>query len=562
MKKCGRLIVFEGPDGSGKTTLSRALAEHLALRGVDSEHFSFPGQDDGTLGKLVHNLHHNPQLVGVETIVPASLQLMHIAAHIDTIQSRILPSLRKDKVVILDRFWWSTWVYGKVNGVNNQILASIIKAEHLAWEEIVPHAVFLLIRDETDSTEVSKKLSDEYEKLAVNESQTLRVSQIVNKGSIDETLAEIVSDLRILEEASTQNGPIEHPVEGGSNELLVGPKTSLGSHEWHSSTLPAKSTEVFDTYWRFAVKRQDVFFRRWAGDAPPWTDDPILSEYKFTNVYRASDRVSQYLIRHVIYEGDQSPNEIFFRVLLFKLFNRIETWQLLEREFQVLSFADYSFTRYNSLLERAINNGRPIYSAAYIMPSGGSSTVGRKHRMHLELLERMMRDDLPSRIAEARSMGIAFDLLRSYPTIGDFLAYQYITDLNYSTLTNFSEMEFVVPGPGARDGIRKCFNDLGGLNEGEIIKVVAERQEIEFERLGLKFQSLWGRRLQLIDCQNLFCEVDKYARIFHPDVEGITGRTRIKQRYRVNPDPISVWYPPKWGLNEQIADNKNNVSSI
>ena len=45
--------------------------------------------------------------------------------------------------------------------------------------------------------------------------------------------------------------------------------------------------------------------------------------------------------------------------------------------------------------------------------------------------------------------------------VGDFLAYQFITDINYSTLTDFSEMEFTVPGPGARDGIHKCFESIG-----------------------------------------------------------------------------------------------------
>ena len=75
-----------------------------------------------------------------------------------------------------------------------------------------------------------------------------------------------------------------------------------------------------------------------------------------------------------------------------------------------------------------------------------------------------------------------------------------MTDLNYSTLLNFSEMDFVVPGPGARDGLRKCFSDLGGLNEAEMIKMVAERQQAEFGRLGIEFFSLWGRPLQLIDC--------------------------------------------------------------
>ena len=66
----------------------------------------------------------------------------------------------------------------------------------------------------------------------------------------------------------------------------------------------------------------------------------------------------------------------------------------------------------------------------------------------------------------------AFGMLRSYPTIGDFLAYQFVTDLNYSEVTDFSEMEFVVPGPGALDGIHKCFADLGGLTEADLIRMV------------------------------------------------------------------------------------------
>jgi len=91
---------------------------------------------------------------------------------------------------------------------------------------------------------------------------------------------------------------------------------------------------------------------------------------------------------------------------------------------------------------------------------------------------------------------------------------------------------------------------------------MADRQQSEFDRLELSFHTLWGRPLQLIDCQNLFCEVDKYARINHPEIAGITGRTRIKQKYRVNPKPIPLWYPPKWGLNERIASEEKYVSSL
>ena len=72
-----------------------------------------------------------------------------------------------------------------------------------------------------------------------------------------------------------------------------------------------KPTCVFDTYWKFAKKRQDIFMSRVNREAPPWTTDNILSTYKFTNVYRASDRVSQYLIQNVIYKGDQNYEEVF-----------------------------------------------------------------------------------------------------------------------------------------------------------------------------------------------------------------------------------------------------------
>ena len=320
------------------------------------------------------------------------------------------------------------------------------------------------------------------------------------------------------------------------------------------SLSPARPTVVYETYWKFAAERQEVFFRKFNGCPPPWTDDPVIARHKFTNAYRAADRVSQYLIRHVIYEGDPSVPEVFFRAIIFKLFNKIETWELLKSEVGEISWEGYSFDQFDTVLAGALASKTRIYSAAYIMPSGNNAFGYRqKHRNHLKLLERMMEDEAPYRVADAPTMRQAFEILRSYPTIGDFLAYQFVTDLNYSEICDFSEMEFVVPGPGARDGIHKCFSDLGGLSESDIIRLITDRQEYEFERLGLKFRSLWGRRLQLIDCQNLFCEVSKYARVMHPDVAGVNDRSRIKQIYRASGEPLEFWFPPKWGINDLLT---------
>lgn len=316
---------------------------------------------------------------------------------------------------------------------------------------------------------------------------------------------------------------------------------------------PAVPTLVYDTYWAFAAERQKIFFRKLQGLPPPWTDDPVLARYKFTNAYRASDRVSQYLIRNVIYQGDQSVEEVFFRTILFKLFNKIETWELLKEKIGTISYQDYAFERYDDVLSTAISSKRRIYSAAYIMPSGSRAFGHRaKHRNHLNLLDLMMVDGVPNLVSSAKSMQQAFEVLRAYPMIGDFLGYQFVTDLNYSEICDFSEMEFVVPGPGAKDGIHKCFSTLGGLNESDIIRLVTERQTIEIDRMGLEFQSLWGRPLQLIDCQNLFCEVSKYARVAHPESKGANARSRIKQIYRASAEPIDLWFPPKWRINPMV----------
>lgn len=309
-------------------------------------------------------------------------------------------------------------------------------------------------------------------------------------------------------------------------------------------------TPVFESYWRFAAERQAMYYRRMADPIGPWTADPILAAYRFTNAYRASDRVSQYLIREVQYHPDRpsTPDELFFRTLLFKFFNRIETWETLERKLGPLTWGQTDLGAIAETLDQSMARGQRIYSAAYIMPA---PTLGhsRKHANHLALLARMMDDKLPDRIRQAPNLRTVYGQLLRYPGIGPFLAFQYAIDLNYSTLLEHSERDFVIAGPGALDGIAKCFADTGGRDAEAVIHWVCDQQDHAFEAAGISFQKLYGRPLHPIDCQNLFCEISKYARVAHPEVSGISGRTRIKQAYRYDPEPLPApFYPPKWEL--------------
>lgn len=558
----GRLIVFEGPDGVGKSTLVREVSRALTEAGTEVVALSFPGAEAGSLGKLVYDVHHAPTSFGVEGLTPAGRQALHLAAHLDIIERRIEPLLRQGKTVVLDRFWWSMVVYGAVGGVEPGLLSALAEAEAVAWHGRVPDLTVLLRReapiDRDDSPAYWLRLRAEYDRMGREQALCSRVLTVNNDGGLATALSKI---MHALAESSSLEGKRRPATKADQLQLEFTAPASVpsGPRSFPPPDIaPLKPSPVYDTYWRFAAERQEIFFRRFEGASPPWTSDPILSVHKFTNAYRASDRVSQFLIRNVIYRDDlpRSLGEVFFRVMIFKIFNKIETWQMLEKALRTITLEDYSFDRYDKVLSRAMADGRAIYSAAYIMPSAGSLGHDKKHRNHLALVEKMIGDSVPQKLADAPSMQRGFELLRSYPTIGDFLAYQYITDVNYSEISNFTEMEFVVPGPGALDGLKKCFLDLGGLNEAEAIRFVADRQELEFERLGLRFRSLWGRRLQLIDCQNLFCEVDKYARVHHPEIAGLSGRTRIKQKFAPNAARLELWYPPKWSLNDRIPRAK------
>ncbi|WP_218060732.1 nucleotide kinase domain-containing protein [Alishewanella sp. HH-ZS] len=309
---------------------------------------------------------------------------------------------------------------------------------------------------------------------------------------------------------------------------------------------------AYDTFWKFAAERQKIFVKQLQGigNESSLTNDSILQIHKFTNAYRVCDRVSQYLIRDVIYCDKFDSRSLFLRIILFKLFNKIETWQLLEREFGPITEENFSSEKFSIFLDKQMVSGKRIYSNAYMMASGCRDfKVSRKHQAHLQLLDLMMKNNLPLKIQDSNSMREAYEKILAYPMIGKFLAYQYVTDINYSNLTDFSENEFTMPGPGADDGIAKCFFSTGGYSGADVIKIMTDRQECEFARLKLNFPLLGGRKLHFIDIQNLFCETDKYCRIAHPEIKGISGRTRIKQKYNPNKIPINYFFPPKWNID-------------
>lgn len=314
---------------------------------------------------------------------------------------------------------------------------------------------------------------------------------------------------------------------------------------------PIPRLGAYELYWKFAYERQKVFELRSIGAQAPWTNDLILQKYKFCNVFRATDRVSQFMIRDVCYNPELSePNDKLFQIVAFRMFSNIDTWKsitnILGRPPVIGDLVDGSFE--NALnITKELN--KKLYTHAFILCAANSYGREFKHLNHVELLKDMfVVHQLGFKILKAKSLKEIYDLLHTFPLMGDFMSYQIAIDLNYSELVNFSENEFVKAGPGSLRGINKVFEDTNGLSPEKIIMWMVKHQDQEFERFGYKFNGLFGRKLHGIDCQGLFCETDKYCRVALPGLA--SARSQIKTKFQENTQPIELYFPPKWKLTK------------
>lgn len=322
-----------------------------------------------------------------------------------------------------------------------------------------------------------------------------------------------------------------------------------------------ESRDEFSYYLYWMCERMDIFWKKFRGENKPWTTDPILQDFKFCNVYRCLDRVSQYLLKNVIYNGKQyEPEDVFFRILLFKHFNKIETWDALMKEFGDITY-ETGLENISNFLDDLLKQGGAIYGNAYIIncffyqyPEYKHITGLSKHRAHFRIFEdEIFQNGHLYDFLEAKSLEELFWVFRKMKIYGDFTAQQYAIDMNYSELFDFDENTFVITGPGSLRGIDRTFHTCKKYDYVGTIKWVQENLLELLDNFkkesGIEFTPLPGRYPTLIDLQNCFCETDKYLRGLGVECEDkkIKG-SRIKNTYEAKPDKINYVFPPKWNI--------------
>ncbi len=132
-------IVIDGPDGSGKTTLSKALVEHLNSRGIEAI-YTFEPTMDNQFGCQIRELLKNSE---IEDVGLFSNMFIHDRRH--HIEKFIKPNLEKSKWVICDRYKYSALAYQQLQGIDTQYLISSNR------EFLIPDFIFILLPQNVDT---------------------------------------------------------------------------------------------------------------------------------------------------------------------------------------------------------------------------------------------------------------------------------------------------------------------------------------------------------------------------------------------------------------------------
>ena len=269
---------------------------------------------------------------------------------------------------------------------------------------------------------------------------------------------------------------------------------------------------AIESFFGWINERHAIYRRRARGAPAPWTIDPILEKYKFTNPFRENDRVTIWMRENFTNPNEDRPHgEIIFNCCLFRM---VGTSEFADAHGWVREW-DPDFTK-NLILTR-LSEKRRTFTGAYIITNQGlkcSKAEVVVDRFLTPIWE--TQNDLAEVARTTQSLQALHGAMRYYKGWGGggFMSYEVVTDLNYTPVLHGAEDRYTWAnaGPGAVRGLNR-------IHGRDVKKGMSQKQANTEMQLLLEEAPKYCKPhvpVRLVDMRTIehsLCEWDKYERV-------------------------------------------------
>lgn len=304
----------------------------------------------------------------------------------------------------------------------------------------------------------------------------------------------------------------------------------------------APNEERLDMFFRMIYNRQMIWIKRFIKNEPfPWTDDEILSKYKFCNLYREHDRSSQWEIKNIILDDGLTLQDLVWKIMVYRTFNNPETFARAVDKWQngIPNYDEYDQEEFSAYIESLVSQGLNPFTSAYSISGNVQAGQSISSQYTCLVLPTIHRDIIPliSIIEHATSPEQIISFLMTLPGISSFMAHEYYQDFTYiSVYTNrdfmkFGQNDYTNKGPGSAQGAKLLFENLKSTKDYMFVwkylqSIAPERLKEIGELEGYtEIYAQWDKESQAYDIsdncnlslnqiEGALCEFSKYYRLY------------------------------------------------